>query len=315
MRMKHAMVSIVDEKRLTMFRQSTDEVRTRLARMVTALEELMQNKADEVHLMMRRDYTAVLGGPEIPKGGIMPKWQRDMRRDVRAIIKESGRLFKRVVGVEDESEEGGDGEEEGKWQSQDDDVKSELNLHDDDDEPLFRGGGVESDDGTVDEHAMNGDVKDIKMRDSPQPQAAQQRDPTNIAGVADTVKPETTDAHTNPAKATIPFKTEYYGNESFHPSAYDDDEDDDDEDNISVDSCGMPKGVYSDEEGDEAPVEWGPGYGTYDMEEGGDEDEDDWSSSGMSGLEEVDDDEEEEVGEGRGVEGGEEEKWKVEEGG
>ena len=105
MRMKHAMTTIVDEKRLTMFQQSTEEVRKRLTRMITALEEMMHNKVDEVHLMMRRDYTAVLAGPELPKGGMMPRWQQDMRRNVMRIIKGAQREFKRVAGVAEEEED------------------------------------------------------------------------------------------------------------------------------------------------------------------------------------------------------------------
>jgi len=266
MRMKYAMVSIVDEKRLTMFRQSTEEVRTRLTRMVTALEEMMSNKADEVHLMMRRDYTAVLGGPAIPKGGIMPKWQRDLRSDVMAIIEGSERQFKRVAGFEDESQEERDGDGKGEG-FEDDTSKNELNLHDDDDEPMFRGGGVESDDGTVSDHAMNGDTKDIKTRDSPRPQvrapmslsaetaqappqsaqsAQLQNADNNDADKAEIFKLETRDDRPVAPRPTGPFTAQENANESFHPNVYDDDDNNDEEDNISVDSCGMPKGDSSE---------------------------------------------------------------------
>jgi len=266
MRMKHAMVSIVDEARLAMFRQSTDEVRSRLARMMTALEEMMSNKADEVHLMMRRDYTAVLGGSEIPRGESMPKWQRDMRRDVMALIDGSERRFKIVSGVEDEGGEESDGgvKREG---AGNDGGKNKLLLQDDDDEPMFRGGGSESDDGIVSNHALKGETKDIKTRDSPrlqerapsslspepaqvppQPAQHQDEDANGDAGKLDTIK---SDDHAIATRPADPFPVEENRHESFHPKPYDtadDDEDDEDtdDDGISFDSCGAPKGCRSE---------------------------------------------------------------------
>ncbi|KAI9881074.1 MAG: hypothetical protein M1830_008232 [Pleopsidium flavum] len=166
MRMKNAMTSIVDQKRITMFRQSTQDVRTRLTKMMTAMEETMKNKADEVFMMMHRDYLAVLGGPDLPKGELMPKWQRMMREEVMKIVDASERIFKRIAGIDDSDEEevdvGGLREESG-----DQVVKHEPDkeTYEEDDEPLFRFGTPASDNGMTSDHPGQVQGDDGKMQE------------------------------------------------------------------------------------------------------------------------------------------------------
>lgn len=326
MRMKHAMSSIVDDKRLTMFRQSTDEVRTRLARMVVALEETMSNKADEVHLMLRRDYSAVLGGPEIPSGEMMPKWQRDLRRDVLAVVEGSESAFKRLAGVEEGAEDEGEGEEAGFGDGGVGDEK----LLEDDDELMFRGGVVESEDGAGGDHAMDAETKDVKMdaSSSLQPRAPPSTSASTApalsqpalifqgkeASKGETVEPGSTHNHAVAPTTTAdtPPTADGYSNESFHPNAWtndDGEEDEDDEGVISVDSCGVPRG-FTPVDNTEVWDEGWEGYGDgrrrgwgrkHDMSE---VEEDEWSGTEGSGVEEEEEGEEMEEGMGEEEDGG-----------
>ena len=125
MRMKAAMTSHVDRVRLTMFHESTSEVRNRLSQMIRQVEEDMSNKADEVFVAMRRDYRAVLGGDSRSQGEMMPKWQRMMQRDVKLVMDGAEKIFEEVAGVE---VEGGNDETEGieqgkEMESEDDEVQ------------------------------------------------------------------------------------------------------------------------------------------------------------------------------------------------
>ncbi|MCJ1479498.1 hypothetical protein MMC13_008184 [Lambiella insularis] len=98
-RMKAAMYAHVDEQRHTMFSNSTNEVWQKLKALMLEVEEILANKADEVFVAMRRDYTSVLGGDDLPQGELMPKWQRAMRRDVRNVINSAEKTFKKIAGI------------------------------------------------------------------------------------------------------------------------------------------------------------------------------------------------------------------------
>ena len=95
----------VDQVRHTMFSESTEEVRNRLKIMLRQIEELMANKADEVFMQMSRDYRSVLGGGDVVHESMMPKWQRGMRKDVKAVIDNAEKIFKRIAGVDVEEDE------------------------------------------------------------------------------------------------------------------------------------------------------------------------------------------------------------------
>ena len=73
-------------QREDMYNKSTENVRKHLNAMLREIEEEMSNRADEVFITMRRDYRSVLGGEEVPQGEVMPKWAKDMRRDVMKVI-------------------------------------------------------------------------------------------------------------------------------------------------------------------------------------------------------------------------------------
>jgi hypothetical protein len=88
MRMKAHMTTHVDQHRQTMFRESTEEVKKHLKQMCGQVEEQMMNKADEVFVLMRRDYMTVITGQHMPQGHVMPKWERSMKAEIAKLIQE-----------------------------------------------------------------------------------------------------------------------------------------------------------------------------------------------------------------------------------
>ncbi len=88
MKMKNHMTSHVDEHRQTMFKESTEVVKDLLKQMCRKVEEEMSNKADEVFVLMRRDYMTVISGAHMPQGQVMPKAERIARAEIAKIIKD-----------------------------------------------------------------------------------------------------------------------------------------------------------------------------------------------------------------------------------
>lgn len=88
MRMKTYMASHVDEHRQTMFHESTEEVKKHLTHMCRQVEEQMLNKADEVFVLMRRDYMTAITGAHMPEGRETPKWERTMKADIAKVLSE-----------------------------------------------------------------------------------------------------------------------------------------------------------------------------------------------------------------------------------
>ena len=76
----------IDSNREDMFRESVDEVKTRLDRMCEAVAASMVDRADDVYQAMSRDYLSVMGGSKLPEGQVMPRWERKLRADVLKII-------------------------------------------------------------------------------------------------------------------------------------------------------------------------------------------------------------------------------------
>ena len=104
-RRQAGMIRHIAAERMTMFQQSTDEVRSRLSQAVRSVEESMLNRADEVFVAMSRDYRSVLGGRDVSQGDIMPKWQRIMQKDVMSIIESAETIFKKAAGIYIQEEE------------------------------------------------------------------------------------------------------------------------------------------------------------------------------------------------------------------
>lgn len=88
-RMKAHMTFHVDSRRSDMFKESCDEVKNRLTHMCRQVEEIMANKADEVFVLMRRDYCTVFNGAQVPQGQIMPKLERQVRAAITDAIEKN----------------------------------------------------------------------------------------------------------------------------------------------------------------------------------------------------------------------------------
>ena len=101
------MNSHVAQHRLTMFQESADEVRRQLQVLVAEVEEELSDKIDEVFFQVKRDYRSALGGGDQPKEGeILPKLQRQVRKETMRSIESVEKIMRRVVGLEvDESED------------------------------------------------------------------------------------------------------------------------------------------------------------------------------------------------------------------
>ncbi|MCJ1312890.1 hypothetical protein MMC25_006566 [Agyrium rufum] len=101
--MKSAMNSHVATARSAMFQDST----AHLDGLAEKVETIMADKADEVFIAVKRDYTQVLGeGKSYAEGEIMPRWERMMRKDALKIIEGAEGKFERLVqDIEDEDED------------------------------------------------------------------------------------------------------------------------------------------------------------------------------------------------------------------
>lgn len=97
--MKAAMNYHVDQQRSTMFQNSADEIKDKLKSMIRNQEEIMSNRADEIFVLMRRDYCSVLGGGDTHGEGL-PKAQRLIRSEVNSILEGVENMFKEVIGEE-----------------------------------------------------------------------------------------------------------------------------------------------------------------------------------------------------------------------
>lgn len=102
-RIKDHLGNEIQQKRNSMFKESCDEVKTRLNKMCRQVEESMNNKTDEVFLLMRRDYLQVLNGAQVSVD-VMPKWERHMRSQISLVLatfdKDEGEKI--ATGVKDE---------------------------------------------------------------------------------------------------------------------------------------------------------------------------------------------------------------------
>lgn len=97
--MKAAMNHHVDQERHVMFRDSAMETMERLKMMIQNQERIMSDRADEVFVLMRRDYRSVLGGGDT-HGELPPKSQRMMRNEVNSILEGVENMFREVIGEE-----------------------------------------------------------------------------------------------------------------------------------------------------------------------------------------------------------------------
>ncbi|KAF2455772.1 hypothetical protein BDY21DRAFT_288795 [Lineolata rhizophorae] len=99
-RMKSEMESHVDNQRHSMFMKATDAVKDRLDDMWRIAEQHMSKGAEEVFMLMQRDYLNVLGGVNPQDSAMLSKTERDFRRHVSNQIEGADKLFRDIVGGE-----------------------------------------------------------------------------------------------------------------------------------------------------------------------------------------------------------------------
>ncbi|KAH7412113.1 hypothetical protein DE146DRAFT_709700 [Phaeosphaeria sp. MPI-PUGE-AT-0046c] len=99
-RMKEHMLRYVDAYRHSMFNDATLTVQRNLDSMCKTLEELMEEKADEIFIGMKRDYQRVLGGGlhmHLDEAAVLPKAERDLRSEVMEALKTIDTRFEPIA--------------------------------------------------------------------------------------------------------------------------------------------------------------------------------------------------------------------------
>lgn len=99
-RMKAHMAAHVDYARRHMFQDAAETVQNHLNEMCKELQELMEEKADQIFVNMRCDYLRVLGGVQLNEEPKMSKEDRAMRAEVRPMLFEVDVRFERILNGE-----------------------------------------------------------------------------------------------------------------------------------------------------------------------------------------------------------------------
>jgi uncharacterized protein YeeX (DUF496 family) len=87
MRIKAHMAQQVKQNRHSMFHDATKTVKHHLDGMCKALEDVMEERADEIYVSMKNDYMRVLGGVQINQAEVMSKEERALRSEVMEILR------------------------------------------------------------------------------------------------------------------------------------------------------------------------------------------------------------------------------------
>ena len=101
--MKAAMAEHVAARRHTMFRDSCHAVRQRLREMLRGTEQIVADRADEAYAAIAGDYRGAFGDAPLAPGQVVPKWQREMRHDVRQVLRSAEPVFRGVEGVPEDA--------------------------------------------------------------------------------------------------------------------------------------------------------------------------------------------------------------------
>jgi hypothetical protein len=116
-RMKEQMSTYVDQYRHNMFNDATLTVKRHLDDMCRTLENVMDEKADEIYIKMKADYMRVLGGvKQNQQAPVLPKEERALRSDVMKILKSIDAQFEPIArsefGEEEMAVDGADASDE-----------------------------------------------------------------------------------------------------------------------------------------------------------------------------------------------------------
>lgn len=131
MRMKEHMLGFVDKWRHRMFNDATLTVQRHLNSMCETLEDLMEEKADEIFIGMKRDYQRTLGGQaQFDQAAVLPKAERALRAEVMGILKTIDAQFEpiargEITAVTDEADAPAGSQEQPIFNNDDDEIAFE----------------------------------------------------------------------------------------------------------------------------------------------------------------------------------------------
>jgi hypothetical protein len=97
MRMKQHMADNVEQNRHVMFHQATLTIQHHLDELCKVLEDVMEEKADEIYVKMKADYMRVLGGVQISAEALMPKEERALKANIMNILRSVDAQFEPIV--------------------------------------------------------------------------------------------------------------------------------------------------------------------------------------------------------------------------
>jgi hypothetical protein len=104
-RMRGHMDRHVETTKATMYRESTENVKSLIKAMLKEAKTLLEEKADEIFMSIKRDYTGVVVGQDgVDESKVLPRDQRVMRKTVLEITDGAEMFFKRALGLEPELE-------------------------------------------------------------------------------------------------------------------------------------------------------------------------------------------------------------------
>jgi hypothetical protein len=96
-RMKEHMAHEVDRNRHHMFNDATLTVKRHLDSMCKALEDVMEERGEEIYIKMKADYMRVLGGVQINQAEGMSKVDRALRADIMSILRAVDAQFEPIA--------------------------------------------------------------------------------------------------------------------------------------------------------------------------------------------------------------------------
>jgi hypothetical protein len=108
--MKSHMESHVEHAKETMFKASTDEVHKHLMRMLSSVGYTIVSKTKEVFVLIKRDYTSVIGGQPSTQSEFVPEYERLARKGAKEIIREYDCVWEDLVNHEGDNAIGNDAE-------------------------------------------------------------------------------------------------------------------------------------------------------------------------------------------------------------
>lgn len=92
------MASEVDNNKDGMFSHATRVVQTKLNELCSAVKHAMDERTDEIYVSLRRDYYSVLGNNvQVDASHGLPKWERNLRDEIEAILVQSEDAFKEII--------------------------------------------------------------------------------------------------------------------------------------------------------------------------------------------------------------------------